>query len=142
MPNYCPKSHVRLIHKYMKCIKCNTKCFSRYFSVITFYAIAFHPSALVIAFHVSHIKFSILSPFSRSKNFLKTGIANPLDGSGDDKVWDDSSVEENDEVEEILPPSWDADGDVPEEDWDRLFKDSDSSDDFDGFRFLLCDCNE
>ena len=49
------------------------------------------------------------------------------DVSGDDKVWDDSSDEE------ILPPSWDADEDVPEEDWDRLFKDSDSSDDFDGF---------
>ena len=109
------------------------KIFPRYFSAITFYAITFHTSTIVIAFHASHITFSTLSPFSQSKSFLKTGIANPLDGSGDDKVWDDSSDEESDEVEENLPPSWDADEDVPEEDWDRLFKDSDSSDDFDGF---------
>ena len=66
------------------------------------------------------------------KSFLKIVIANPQDGSGDNKVWDDSSDEESDEVE-ILPPSWDADEYVPEEDWDRLFKDSDSSDDLDGF---------
>ena len=82
---------------------------------------------------MSHVTLSTLLPFSQSKSFLKTGIANPLDGSGDDKVWDDSSDEESDEVEEILPPSWDADEDVPEEDWDKLFKDSDSNDDFDGF---------
>ena len=82
---------------------------------------------------MSYITFSALSPFSRSKSFLKTGIANPLDGSGDDKVWDDSSDEESNEVEEILPPSWDAGKDVSEEDWDRLFKDSYSSDHFDGF---------
>ena len=107
--------------------------FPRYFSVIAFYAIAFHTSTLIIAFHASHITFSTLSPFSRSKSFLKAGIANPLDGSGDDKVWSDSSDEESDEVEEILPPSWDADEDVPEEDWDRPFKDSDSSNGFDGF---------
>ena len=47
----------------------------------------------------------MLLPFSRSKSSLKTGIANPLDGSGDDKVWDDSSDEESDEVKEILPSS-------------------------------------
>ena len=35
--------------------------------------------------------------------------------------------------EEILPPFWDADEDVPEEEWNRLFEDSDSSDDFGGF---------
>ena len=40
---------------------------------------------------------------------------------------------ESDEVKEILPPPWDADEDVPEVDCDRLFKNSDSSDDFDGF---------
>ena len=109
------------------------KIFLRYVFAIAFYAIAFHTRALVIALHASHITFSTLSPFSRSKSFLKTGIANPLNESGDDKVWDDSSDEESDEVEEILPPLWDADEDVPEEDWDRLFKDSDSSDDFDRF---------
>ena len=65
------------------------------------------------------------------KSFLKTGFANPVDGSGDDKVWDDSSDEESDEVEEILPASRDADIDVPKEDWDRLFEDSNSSDNFD-----------
>ena len=104
------------------------KIFLRYFS-----AIIFHTSALVIAFHAIHITFSVLSSFSQSKSFLKTGIANPLDGSGDDKVWDDSSDEESDEVEEILPPSWNADKDVPEEDWDKLFKNSGSSDHLDGF---------
>ena len=109
------------------------KIFPRFFSAITFYAIAFHTITLVIAFHMSHVTLSMLLPFSRSKSFLKTGIANPLDGSENDKVWDDSSDEESDEVEEILPPSWDADEDVPEEDWNKLFKDSDSSDDFDGF---------
>ena len=67
------------------------------------------------------------------KSFLKTGIANPLDGSADDEIWNDRSDEESDEVEETLPPSWDADEDVPEKDWDRLFEDSDSNDDFDGF---------
>ena len=76
---------------------------------------------------------SMLLPFSQAKSFLKTGIANLLDGSGDDKVRDDRSDEEKDEVEEILPPSWDADEDVPEEDWNKLFKDSDSSDDFSVF---------
>ena len=76
---------------------------------------------------------SVLSSFSRSKSFLKTEIANALDGSGNDKVWDDSSDKESYEVEEILPPSWNAHEDVPKEDWDRLFKDSDSSNDFDGF---------
>ena len=75
---------------------------------------------------------STLSPFSRSKSFLKTVIANSLGGSGNDKVWDDSSDEESDEVEEILPPQWDTDEDVLE-DCDGLFKDSDSSYDFDGF---------
>ena len=59
-----------------------------------------------------------------------------------DKVWDDSSDETSDEVEEILPPFWDADEDVLVEDWSRLFKDSDSSDGFDDFLFLLCDCNK
>ena len=109
------------------------KIFPRFFSTITFYAIAFDTIALVIAFHTSHITLSTLSPFSQSTSFLSTGIANPLDGSGNDKVWDGSSDEESDEVEEILQPSWDADLDVPEEDWDRLFKDNDSSDDFNGF---------
>ena len=33
-----------------------------------------------------------------------------LDGSGYDKIWDDSSDETSDKVE-ILPPSWDADED-------------------------------
>ena len=78
------------------------------------------------------LRFLPLSPFSRSKSFLKTVIANPLDGSENHKVWDDSSDEESDEVEEILPPPWDADEDALE-DCDRLFKDSESSDDFDGF---------
>ena len=109
------------------------KIFPRYFSTAAFYAIAFHTSALVIAFHKIHITFSVLSPFSRSKSFSKTGTANPLDGSGDDKVWHDSSDEESDEVEVILPTSWDADKNVPEEDWDKLFKDSDSSDHLDDF---------
>ena len=68
---------------------------------------------------------------------MKTGIANPLDGSADDKIWNDNSDEESNELEEILPPSWDADEDVPEEDWDRLFEDSDSCDDFDGFKCFL-----
>ena len=71
---------------------------------------------LVITFHTSHVTLFTLLPFSRSKSFLKTGIANPLNGSGDDKVWDDSSDEKSDKVEKILPPSWDADEDVPEED--------------------------
>ena len=31
---------------------------------------------------MSHVTLSMLSPFSQSKSFLKTGIANPLDGSG------------------------------------------------------------
>ena len=110
-----------------------SKIFSRHFSAIAFYAIIIHAIALVIAFHMNHVALSMLLPFSRSKSFLKTVIANPLDGSRNDKVWDDSSDEESDEVEEILPPSWDADEDVPEEDCDRLLKDSDSSDDFDGF---------
>ena len=61
---------------------------------------------------MSHVTLSTLSPFSRSKNFLKTVIANPRDGSGNDKVWDDSSDEKSDEVEEILRPSWNADKDV------------------------------
>ena len=52
------------------------------------------------------------------------------------------SSEESDEVEEILPPSWDAQENVLEEDQDTLFKDSDSSHDFDVFNFLVCDCNE
>ena len=64
----------------------------------------------VITFRVSHITFFMLSPFSQSKSFLKTGIANPLDGSGYDKIWDDSSDETSDKVK-ILPPSWDADED-------------------------------
>ena len=29
------------------------------------------------------------------KSFLKTGIANALDGSGDDSLWDDSSDDES-----------------------------------------------
>ena len=32
-----------------------------------------------------------------------------------------------------FPPSWDADENVPEEVWDKLFEDSDSNDDFGGF---------
>ena len=104
------------------------KIFPTYFSAIAFCAIA-----LVITFHTSHVMLSALSPFSRSKSFLKTEIANALDGSGNDKVWDDSSDKESYEVEEILPPSWNAHEDVPEEDWVRLFKNSDSSNDFDGF---------
>ena len=42
---------------------------------------------------------------------------------------DDSFDAESDEVEEILPPSWDADNDA-KEGWNRLFEDSDSSNDF------------
>ena len=72
-------------------------------------------------------------PEDIEKSFLKTGIANLLDGSVDDKVRDDSSDEESDEVEEILPTSLDADEDVPKEDRGRLFEDSNSSNDFDGF---------
>jgi len=66
------------------------------------------------------------------KSFLKTGIANALDGSGDDQLWDDSSDDEGDQVEESLPLSRDADEDAPKEDWDKLFEDSECSD-FDGF---------
>ena len=102
-----------------------SKIFPRYFSAIALYAIAFHTITVVIAFHASDIMLSTLSPFSRSKSFSKTVIANPLDGSGNHKVWDNSSDEESDEVEEILPLSWDADEDVPEEDCNRLLKDSD-----------------
>ena len=32
-----------------------------------------------------------------------------------------------------LPPSCDTDEDIPEKGWDRLFEDSDSNDDLDGF---------
>jgi len=35
-------------------------------------------------------------------------------------------------MQENLPLSWDADEDVPTEDWDKLFEDSECSD-FDGF---------
>ena len=107
--------------------------FLRYFSAIAFHTITFHTIALVINFHASHVTLSTLSPFSQSKSFLKTIIANPPDGSGNHKVGNDSSDEESDEVEEILPPPWDTDEDVLKNDCDRLFKDSDSSDDFDGF---------
>jgi len=42
------------------------------------------------------------------------------------------SDDEGDQVEETLPLSWDADEDVPIEDWDKLFEHSIYSD-FDGF---------
>ena len=63
---------------------------------------------------------------------LKTGIANALNRSGDYQLWDDSSDDEGDQVEESLPLSLDADEDVPKEDWDKLFDDSECSD-FDAF---------
>jgi len=62
-----------------------------------------------------------------------------LDGSGDDQLWNDSSDDEGDQVEESLPSSWDADEDVPKEDWDKLFEDSEYSDldDFLSFCYLI-----
>ena len=35
-------------------------------------------------------------------------------------LWDDSSDDEGDQLEESLPLSWDAKEDVPKEDWDKL----------------------
>ena len=74
------------------------------------------------------------------KSFLNTGISNDLDGAEDDELWDDNGNSDDDDlqVEDSLPSAWDADEDVPEEDWAKLFDDSDYSD-FDGFRCLLID---
>ena len=68
------------------------------------------------------------------KSFLKTGISNDLDGTEDDELWDDNGNSNDDDlhIEDSLPSAWDADEDVPEEDWAKLLKDSDCSD-FDGF---------
>ena len=63
------------------------------------------------------------------RSFLKTRIANALDGSGDGQLWYDNSDDNEGDylVEETLLSSWDADEDVPEEDWDKLFERTDCS---------------
>ena len=74
---------------------------------------------------------SKLSPFSQSITLVIWIDCTSVD----DKLWVESSDEESDKVEEIMPShlSWDSGEDVPEEDWDRLFEDSGSNDDMDGF---------
>ena len=38
------------------------------------------------------------------------------------KMGYDRTDQKSDEVDEILPPSWNVDNNVPEENWDRLFQ--------------------
>ena len=54
VPRYHPKSQVRLIHEYMKCIVCH-KNFLRCFLSIEFYSVSFHLIILLIAFHASSV---------------------------------------------------------------------------------------
>ena len=47
--------------------------------------------------------------------------------------------EKSHKVMEILPPSWDADKDIPEKNCNRIFKGLTT---LMVFNFLLCDCNK
>ena len=80
------------------------------------------------------------------KSFLKTGISNNLDGSEDDILWDDEDHKEESEEEgdELIPPSWDTDEDIPERQLEKLFDDSENEDEFHGFKFyvVVCLCQE
>jgi hypothetical protein len=66
-----------------------------------------------------------------AKSFLKTGISNKMDGTEDDKLWE----EHEDEIEEddTYCPGWDTDEKITPEEWEELFGNSDDDEDFDGF---------
>ena len=58
---------------------------------------------------------------------------NDLDGIEDDELWDDNRSSDDDDDLQVdntgsLPLACDADKDVPEEVWAKLFDDSDYSD--------------
>ena len=72
------------------------------------------------------------------KSFLKTGISNNLNGSKDDILWDDEDHQkESEEKDELIPPSWDTDEDIPERQLEKLFDDSENEDKFHGFWFRV-----
>ncbi|CAM1322496.1 Uncharacterised protein r2_g3099 [Pycnogonum litorale] len=65
------------------------------------------------------------------KSFLKTGIANKMDGTEDDHLWQDEQEQEEDK-EEATPAAWDTDEKLTQEEWEELFGKSDDEE-FDGF---------
>ncbi|CAM1308344.1 Uncharacterised protein r2_g1824 [Pycnogonum litorale] len=68
------------------------------------------------------------------KSFLKTGIANKMDGTEDDHLWQDEQEqeEEQEDKEEATPAAWDTDEKLTQEEWEELFGKSDDEE-FDGF---------
>ena len=64
------------------------------------------------------------------KSFLKMGISNNLDGSEGGFLWDDGQDEEGDNY---IPPSWDADEDLCPELCNELFGNSKDESDFIGY---------
>ena len=66
-----------------------------------------------------------------TRSFLKTSIANKMDGTEDDVLWeDDDSADE--EEEENPEADWNTDTKLTAEEWEEMFGDSDE-DEFDGF---------
>jgi len=55
------------------------------------------------------------------KSFLKTGISNNLGGSEEDAFWVEDCQEENEE-DEVIPPSWDTHENVSQEQLEKLLK--------------------
>ena len=69
-------------------------------------------------------------------SFLKTGISNHLDRSEDNYLWNKCGKEEGEkeDVDEYILPLRDTDKDVPQEQWEELFVNSDEDEnDFEGF---------
>jgi len=63
------------------------------------------------------------------KSFLKTGISNKMDGTGDDLLYPDSQESEETDV----PANWDTDERLTQEEWEQLFGESDDELDLEVF---------